>query len=473
MISRMFALSVAAIVFLINDFSQALAQTALPPDVTIAYERINKTTVEANGIGPVTRLDTSESSQRVVGAERSQCSPSDYGRRSGASALGAVDIVSPDSRHLTAILKASALANGGHYRTCFTCAADNCVGITGHDTRANAFASSEVQAKLTFSDKITQEFYDLKVATSLPNDMKVKITAPDGSVITPAAGTARISVKPNDVFYVEAGVSIAASDQGGCCNDNKSLIGQFDLRIQKPPILDSHKALEPYIVGGKQTAEGSYPYVVAILIGHDLHCTGTVVGQRTILTAAHCVNGYEDRIARGEMSYLVGTIITNPQKGPFPITDGTYPRTGDAFQYNPGDHQHDVAVLYAKDPIPTPVATMHRPSLDPDWSTLIKKQALIFVGFGYNKSNVGDFTGLGIKREAPWQASGADDWRFYFNAANKNTCSGDSGGPAFFMNETTQALTLVGITSVGDAACTYGADTRMDAHYSWTFSKLR
>jgi hypothetical protein len=475
MICRMLAVSIASGLLLVSDILPVGAQVVGDSDVVITYERFNKTTVEANGVAPLTRMDGVDASQRVAGSERSQCSPSEYGRRSGASTISASDISLSESQHLTAVLKASALANGGHFRTCVGCdpIGNNCVGITGHDTRANAFASSVIQAKLTFSNKITQDFYDLRIATSLPNDMKVKITAPDGSTTTPAAGTARISVKPNDVFYVEARMEIAASNEGGCCNDNKSLTGQFDLRVEKPAILASHKGLQPYIVGGRQTPEGSYPYVVAILIGHDLHCTGTVVGQHTILTAAHCINGYEDRISRGEMSYLIGTVITNPQKGPFPIREGVYPRGADPIQYSPGDHQHDIGLLYTVDNIPTTFAAIQHTSSPPQWSDIVNKQALVFVGFGYNKSDVGDLTGLGIKREAPWQASSADDWRFYFHAANNNTCSGDSGGPAFFQNEQTRELVLVGITSVGDAACTYGADTRMDTHYSWASSKLQ
>jgi secreted trypsin-like serine protease len=454
--------------------SNGFSQTASPPDVTITYERNNRTTVEASGAPPTTKESRDDNAQAVSGTEQSQCRPSDYGRRSGATTSTSTNISASEPTHLTAVLRASALANGGHYRTCVAGCdpfAQNCIGIVGHDTRANASASSSVQAKLTFSSKIVRDFYDVKISSSLPNDMKVKITGPDGSTITPTAGVARITVKPGDIFYVDASIEVLVSNEGGCCNDTKTLAGQFDLQVEKPPILASHKGIQPYIVGGNQTS--SYNYVVAILLKGELHCTGTVIADQTILTAAHCINGYESRISQGDMTYLVGSVVTAPKMGPFPISGGIYPRGFDAIQYNPETNDHDIGLLYTSAKIPTPAAAIHHASSSPLWNDIINRQALIFVGFGYNKTDAGDLVGAGVKREAPWQANKADDWRFYFHSAGNNTCSGDSGGPAFFQNEQNRSLVVVGITSVGDPDCTFGADTRMDAHYEWASTRLR
>lgn len=468
-IQRCQLLAMAFVLSAVFPFS-SLAQPANQQDVAISYERTNTVTIAVEGGIPITLRSADDINRSVSGTEQSQCRA--YGRKSGASTSSSANVSTSEPSHLTASLKASALANGGHFRTCVAgCAVGNCIGVLGNDTRADASASSLIQAKLAFSDKIVQDFYDLRIFSSLPNDIKLSIRAPDGSVTIPNSEITRISVKPGDIFYVEAIMSVSASDKGGCCSDSKALSGLFDIHVEKPPILSSRKLLEPYIVGGVQTE--AFKNVVAILLKGELHCSGTVVAEKTILTAAHCIHGYESRIAQGDMTYLIGSVITSPQSGPFPIVQAVYPKGNDTIQYSPVAYDHDVGLLYTQTKIPVGAVALHQPSTAPAWSDIINKHALVFVGFGYNKTNEGDLVGLGVKRQAPWNANNADEWRFYFQAPGNNTCRGDSGGPAFYQNEATLALLLVGITSVGDKFCTYGADTRMDTHYSWVASRLR
>jgi secreted trypsin-like serine protease len=454
---------------------EAAAQSAMSPDVTITYDRSSRATLEAFGAAPVVKDSDEDLSETIRGTEESQCRPKDYGRRSSSTVSISTNVSTADPTRLTAQFRISTIANGGHYRTCVAGCdpiGQNCLGIVGHDTKADGSGAINLQAKVTFGPNILQDGYDLKLSSSLPRELAVKVTGPGGSPVpVDASGLVHLKVKPNDVYFVEAALVLASSNEGGCCADNKSVAAQLDLQVLKPPILASNAKLEPYIIGGKQT-EG-YKNVVAILLRGQLHCSGTVVAQHTILTAAHCINGYEDQIKAGQMSFLLGTVITSPQFGPKLISDGTYPRGDDAVNYNPGTYEHDIGLLYTADVIPTPAAHLHQASSSPQWSSIINKQALDFVGFGYNKSSDGDLVAAGVKREGPWQANKADDWRFYFHAAGNNTCSGDSGGPAFFLNEETKDLVLVGITSVGDPNCTYGADTRMDAHYAWVAKLLK
>jgi secreted trypsin-like serine protease len=453
----------------------AAAQSATIPDVTITYDRSNRATLEAFGAAPIVKDSQEDLSETIRGTEESQCRPKDYGRRSSSTVSISTNVSTADPARLTAQFRISTIANGGHYRTCVAGCdpiGQNCLGIVGHDTKADGSGATNLQARVTFGPNILQDVYDLKLSSSLPRELGIKVTAPGGSPVTvDANGLAHLRVKPNDVYYVEAALAVSSSNEGGCCADNKSVAAQLDLQVLKPPILATNAKLEPYIVGGKQT-EG-YKNVVAILLRGQLHCSGTVVAQHTILTAAHCINGYEDQIKAGQMSFLLGTIITSPQFGPKLISDGTYPRGNDAIRYNPATYEHDIGLLYTAEVIPAPAAHLQHASSPPQWSSIINKQALDFVGFGYNKSSDGDLVGAGVKREGPWQANKADDWRFYFQSAGNNTCSGDSGGPAFFQNENTRDLVLVGITSVGDPNCSYGADTRMDAHYTWVAKLLK
>jgi hypothetical protein len=452
-----------------------IAQNNQTPEIAVTYNQNNRITVEAYGATEIVKESHTDLTEVIGGAEQSQCRPNDYGRRSSATTSASTNVAIADATHLTASLRISALARGGHYRTCVAGCdpiGQNCIGIVGHDTRASGTATTDLHAIVKFGDDVIQDVYELKLSSSLPKDLKIRITGPDGSLVSPdPSGITRLQVKGNDVYYVDAGLGASVSNEGGCCNDEKTLAAQFDLQIRKPPILESKKYLEPYIIGGAQTS--GYKYVVAILLRGELHCSGTVVGSHTILTAAHCINGYEEDIKNGQMTYLLGTIITSPQYGPAPISAATYPRGADTIQYNPATYLHDIGLLYTPAEIPAQPVTLHDPASAPGWKDLINKIALEFVGFGYNKSSAGDLIGAGVKREAPWEANKADDWRFYFQSAGHNTCSGDSGGPAFYLDEHTRNIVLVGITSIGDRDCTFGADTRMDAHFAWTAKLIR
>lgn len=57
-------------------------------------------------------------------------------------------------------------------------------------------------------------------------------------------------------------------------------------------ILFEHVDLNARIVGGTPAAQGSVPYMVALTQGalfRSLLCGGSVLSERTILTAAHCI----------------------------------------------------------------------------------------------------------------------------------------------------------------------------------------
>ena len=47
------------------------------------------------------------------------------------------------------------------------------------------------------------------------------------------------------------------------------------------------------IVNGVITTPGSYPWTVGIQFGDKLYCGGSIISNRFIVTAAHCVKGYK------------------------------------------------------------------------------------------------------------------------------------------------------------------------------------
>jgi hypothetical protein len=93
-------------------------------------------------------------------------------------------------------------------------------------------------------------------------------------------------------------------------------------------------------------------------------------------------------------------------------------------------------------------------------------------GFGFNVINKGK-VGLGFKREAAISIARFENRKIFFGAQVANTCKGDSGGPLFVETPDGKTMLLAGVTSGGDANCTYGVDTRFDAFASWIKTRIQ
>lgn len=187
-------------------------------------------------------------------------------------------------------------------------------------------------------------------------------------------------------------------------------------------------------------------------------CSGTLIGCRTFLVAAHCVD--DDLHASHYWVYLqhagiaaVSAVSAHPDSTP-----GNFPL-------------HDVAVVHLSDWVtgiaPTPLGLSDPTSFIPAPATV--------VGFGQTQGNGNDY---GIKRAGSVQTascppdlpSGATDddvvcWNFLAplgpQGTNANTCNGDSGGPLFM--DLGGGEVVAGVTSGGLSFNCLPADVSYDA----------
>ncbi|XP_069672734.1 chymotrypsin-2-like [Periplaneta americana] len=54
---------------------------------------------------------------------------------------------------------------------------------------------------------------------------------------------------------------------------------------------ETKNPLQPRIIGGRNATKNEFPFVVCLLLGGYPWCTGTIINQYKVLTAAHCLNG--------------------------------------------------------------------------------------------------------------------------------------------------------------------------------------
>jgi cysteine-rich repeat protein len=196
------------------------------------------------------------------------------------------------------------------------------------------------------------------------------------------------------------------------------------------------------IIGG--IVDEGHPYVVAVGDAFEPFCTGTVISRRTVLTAGHCFGG----ITR----VYFGTNLEGPVVG---VTAEIRHPDYDEFTL-----ANDLALLKLAEDAPVQPAPLLREEMSNSLSFVGPKYT--FVGYGatdgFLQADFGvrrvvtfpiDFVGPG---EVASDVVGfVDENQFYYESTDKQTCVGDSGGPAFIIRGGVERH--AGATSYGDAGC--------------------
>lgn len=214
--------------------------------------------------------------------------------------------------------------------------------------------------------------------------------------------------------------------------------------LELPPDPEVRTEQRPVVNGKTYNGHPSVGHLV-IKAGYGAAtCTATLVGKHTVLTAAHCVRPgmtHQFRLASG--TYSSTKVVRHPQY--------VLSRKQGAI--------YDIALIQLNsDPPVTPSEVSRKAPF--------VGQKITIIGYGVTSSYTKN---SGIKRIAQNTVATVTSTRITFNGSGGdkgNTCSGDSGGPAFATVDGREVH--LGVHSMASQPCgSRGINTRTDAFYSW------
>lgn len=227
----------------------------------------------------------------------------------------------------------------------------------------------------------------------------------------------------------------------GACNPGEDSLAQPGVEQQRAAIVGGPVESGYASVGAlsKASADGALQL-----------CTGTVVAEHWVLTAAQCVDG----VAPADLTFVTGADVENPVAR-YPVVQTFVHRSYDAAYYS-----NDIALVYVDGLTDVTEAPYNCYALS--GSTV--GTSVMKVGYGSSSAALVD--SQGIKRIAALRIDSVAMTTLSYEYLGQGPCFGDEGGPSFL--DTDGEERVVGVTSSFTESCDGASvDTRVDPYCSW------
>ncbi|XP_030375601.1 trypsin-1 [Scaptodrosophila lebanonensis] len=230
------------------------------------------------------------------------------------------------------------------------------------------------------------------------------------------------------------------------------------------------------IVGGQETRRHQYPWVAVVLLNSRFYCSGSLINDLYVLTAAHCVKGVPVELI--EVRLLEHS---RSQKDAFVVRRfASHVKTHEF--YSPVSFDNDIALIRLDRPVP--VDGTLRPICMPVPGYSFEGELGIVTGWGVQAegglaSDTLREVSVVIITQAECRNSSYSESEITDNMicagdlaeGGKDACTGDSGSPLHVpFEEEPGQYQLAGIVSWGDGCArpnTPGVYTRVNRYLRW------
>ncbi|KAK7067876.1 Transmembrane protease serine 6 [Halocaridina rubra] len=226
------------------------------------------------------------------------------------------------------------------------------------------------------------------------------------------------------------------------------------------------------IVGGNDATINEWPWQAALMYaGSQQFCGGSLINDRYVLTAAHCIEGLQ----ASDMNVRLGEHRLSTTGETTHVTRSVSQIIGHA-QYSPGDELNDIALLKLSSPV-TVDQTVLPVCMPPPNPTYANQEATV-TGWGTTSSGGSSSDTLkevvvpvlsNTACQATNYGTAIKDTMLCAGEAGKDSCQGDSGGPLVFQDGGGN-YDQIGVVSWGSGCASPGYPgvyTRVNKYLDW------